>query len=626
MTNAQTSIGVAVAMVSLVPLATHGKQEQPAHPRSTEENNIQFTALWNGETLGTGARRPNATQWKWGENNLIKTKGVRWNALGLQRANSKRKANGLKMLTKDNVIGKTFERDSVGAKGGKAKPPEDPVTVIPATVDNSTLKYFPPIRSQGGLNSCAQFAAVYYTLTHMTAMANEWDAKTGGDAFRLSPKWTYNMVNGGQNAGSWHYDAYSIAKKHGIALWTDFPYDSDYREWCMNPDAWRAAVCLRAKEAGKIRNMDSDAGLDLVKEMLVNGYILNFATYINSWQWTPIKDDPETEADDAYIGKNCVYGVAGTSGGHTMTIVGYSDDVWIDLNSNDRIDNGEKGALRIANSWGTGWNEGGFCWIAYSALSKPNSDYSDEGIFWYNEATWVTARTNYEPQLVAEFTLNHAKRCQINMSLGYSDPTSTTPSTQWIPERILYYSGGNYAFDGTTTSCDATFCLDLTDLVPASSGTHRYYIKLADSLTGDTATMRAFSLVDATTGTIKSSSTVPVYADGSQTLVYADVDSSVPEPSVVLTAPEQLTATTVRGSVMLSWNDTSTNESGFYIERSQRTGKSYSAFTRIATTSEDATSHTDLVSSGSYRYRLQAFDSSTQDTSPYSTAVTVRVK
>jgi C1A family cysteine protease len=626
MTENTTIVGAVIAATLLTPFAGIAGQAQPAHPRLAEENDIQFKALWNGETLGTGARRPTASQWEWGEKHLIKTKSVKWNRLGLARANAARKARGLRELAARDGAGKTFERDTVGAKGGKARPPEDPIVVVPATIDNSTLKYFPPIRSQGGLNSCAQFAAVYYTLTHMTAMANDWDAKTGGDAFRLSPKWTYNMINGGQNAGSWHYDAYSIAKKHGVALWADFPYDSNYREWCMNPDAWRTAVCLRADEAGKIRNMDADAGLALVKEMLVNGFVLNFATYINSWQWSTIKDDPATTADDAYAGKSCVSSVAGTSGGHSMTIVGYSDDVWTDLNGNDRVDAGEKGALRIANSWGSGWNEGGFCWVSYAALSTPNSAFSSECLFWYNEATWVTARTNYEPQLVAEFTLNHAKRGQINMSLGYSDLTSSSPTTQWIPERVLYYSGGNYAFNGTTIACDATFCLDLTDLVPPTAGTHRYYVKMADSLTGDTATMRSFSLVDATTGSTVGGSTYPVLADGSDVLVYADVDSDATPSNVILATPEQITVATARGTVHLSWLDTSENESGFTIERSLRTGKTYGPYEEIASVSADVTSFFDSINSGSYKYRVQAFDSATGNTSPYSTSVTVRVK
>ena len=56
-----------------------------------------------------------------------------------------------------------------------------------------------------------------------------------------------------------------------------------------------------------------------------------------------------------------------------MTVVGYNDDIWVDINSNGFVDPGEKGAFRIANSWGTGWGEGGFCWMSYDALKNPSA-------------------------------------------------------------------------------------------------------------------------------------------------------------------------------------------------------------------------------------------------------------
>ena len=39
-----------------------------------------------------------------------------------------------------------------------------------------------------------------------------------------------------------------------------------------------------------------------------------------------------------------------------MTVLGYNDDIWVDINNNGIVDTGER-AFRIANSWGTGWGE-----------------------------------------------------------------------------------------------------------------------------------------------------------------------------------------------------------------------------------------------------------------------------
>ena len=599
---------------------------KPLRRAPSEENDIAFFALWNGERLGTGARRPTRRQWEWGEKHLVKNKRVKWNRIGLARARKVRRARRLKLLLAKAIRDTRRGRDIVAAEPVWSEPETEQDPVAPSAVDNSTLKFFPPIRSQGALNSCAQFAAVYYTLTHMTAMARDWDAKNWGDAFRLSPKWTYNMLNGGMNIGSWHYSAYSIAQKHGVALWEDFPYDSDFRGWCMDTDAWRTAMCLRAAEAGKVSDVDTYAGLSLLKEMLANGYVLNFATYINSWQWATAADDPGTTDDDVYAGKPCVTSVVGTSGGHSMTIVGYSDDIWVDINQNGLVDAAEKGALRIANSWGTGWNEGGFCWVAYAALAARNPSLADEGLFWFDEATWVTARPEYTPSLAIEFTIQHAQRSQLCMSLGASSTDVSTPSVQWFPERILNYAGGNWAFDGTSIPCAGTFCLDLTDIVPETAEAHRYYLRMADIAAGNPASLLSFDLVDPSTGAVLDGGSDTQYADGSDVMVSADYSAPEPPPPVVLDAPSQLTARGGQGTVSLSWVDNAVNETAFIVERRKRTRKSDELFQPVVTCPADATGVVDSPGKGRHQYRVRAYDAATGESSPYSEVANVRFK
>jgi C1A family cysteine protease/PKD repeat protein len=673
----------------------------------------------DGELLGTGARRPTPEQWAWSEEHMVKTKAVKLNKLGLERLNHARARRGERPLTEHDVeiapigaevVGATDEAD---ARAGGATAPE----ALPPYVDNSALSYFPPIRSQGSLNSCAQFSAVYYTLTHMTALARSWDAKTGGDTFRFSPKWTYNMVNGGANTGSTHYDAFAIAMKHGLATWAEFPYDTDYRAWCLNPAVWRNALNVRAYQTGKVLDVDTDAGLSQLKQLLANGYILNFATYINSWQWKTIGNDPATAADDSFAGKQCVYMVNGSSGGHGMTVVGYNDDLWVDINSDGLVSANEKGALRIANSWGTGWGEGGFCWIAYQALRTRNPAYSSEGLFWYDEATWVTARSAYSPQLVAEFTLNHLKRSQLRMTLGISDTTASSPTTTWAPNRILNYAGGPYAFDGTSTARDGTFYFDASDLIPSTPATKRYYLGMYDAVSGDVATLKSFKLVNLLNGNEIPCNTVPQYGDANQTYASIDynfttgtlppvavasatptsgniallvsfdgsasydpdgsiashawdfgdgtsgvgatcqhtytetgtftvtltvTDNSGASNSTILTVtaidPDQLNApSNLTGSVSsrsvnstrtvtLSWTDNSNNETGFYIERAAKAPRSTTPFSRIATVGANVTTYSEILAVGTYYYRVQAVNSSTGTTSPYSNTATARVK
>ena len=379
-------------------------------------------------------------------------------------------------------------------------------------------------------------------MTHMWAMANDLDAKNGGDDFRLSPKWNNNMVNGGTNSGSWYYWCYDIGMRHGTATWAEFPYDSNYREWCLVPSTWYDAIYRRFDTYGYVNNTDTDTGIEQVKQMLLNGYVLNFPTYINSWQWTTIKNDPSTTDDDATVGKSVAYWVNGTAGYHAMTVVGYNDTIWTDVNGNGVVDNGEKGAFRIANSWGTGWKEGGFCWMAYDALkgSSAVSGAPSAGRIdgWSPaRAHWVTARSYYTPQVVAEFTLKHAKRNQLRVTLGLSDTNQSEPSSTWYPQMIAF-DGGAYAFDGTTTPIDGTFVFDFTDLATVSNG-QRWHLGLYDNASGSPVDLYSYTLIDVANGELPVDSVnVPQTNDAGQlyTAIDYDADSTNQAPTADVSA------------------------------------------------------------------------------------------
>ena len=441
------------------------------------------------------------------EKTHLKVKKVKLNKLGLERVNKHRKKKGLAELSEDYSVEKGKEVIAEVPSGNPSsyvEPSSVPEGSMPSYIDNSQLKYFPPIRSQGSLGSCGAFSGTYYTMTYMHAMEHDIDAKTGGNDSLLSPKWMYNFVNNGTDTGSWYFEAYDVGIKHGAMTWEEFPYNNNYREWCLNTQYWKNALNRKFKEYGYVDETYTSEGIQLVKELLVNGYVLNFPTYIYSWQYKTIGDDPSTAADDAYTGKSACFWVNGFSGYHAMTVVGYNEDIWIDINSNGTVEASEKGAFRIANSWGTGWQEGGFTWMAYDAL-KYTSDVNggpskDRNMGWYpGRAYWVKARKEYSPKLIAEFTINNLKRNQIKMSLGISDIASDMPTTSWEPDSaVLKNSGGPYAFDGTTTACDGTFVLDFTDILPTSGAVSKYYLGMYDFLQNDISYLKSFKIIDLT--------------------------------------------------------------------------------------------------------------------------------
>jgi hypothetical protein len=463
---------------------------------------------------------------------------VNW--LGFERINEVRKGKGKAGLDPASVrpVGRevesaVFEAGAVvQAYTGNAEIAAD----LPVAVDNSKLKYFPPIRSQSPLGSCAAFSTTYYQFSYMAAFQRDLDIRDPGDnTNKYSPKWTYNMVNGGADNGSSFNSVYPVLEKHGAATWAEFPYDGNYTAWCIVPSVWRNALYVRSSPAQIVFQASSESGLAYIRELLTNGYVLVFGTYITSWQFTTIPDDPATADDAAAVGKEVGYWLNGDDGSHAMTVVGFNDAIWTDINGNGMVDPGEKGAFRIANSWGPGWKDGGFTWLAYDALKTVSAvsggpSAGREQAFQSN-IVWVqAARDAYSPLMIGEFTLNHLKRNQLKLTVGRSATTSTTPTTSWTPA-ALQNQGSSYAFDGTTTAVDAGFVLDYSDILVEGAGTLRYHLGIHDNFLADPGTLRAFKLVDLTT----SPATETVYASVPQTLdnqqVYAYVDYNYTGPS-----------------------------------------------------------------------------------------------
>jgi hypothetical protein len=401
------------------------------------------------------------------------------------------------------------------------------------SVDNSTLPAFPPIGNQGSLNSCTAWASTYYMTTFMTGMARGCNNKGGSyTSTTFSPKWTYNMINGGGNNGTSYGNAFKLLLLNGAASLADVPYSGDssnslnYTQWSTDPAVWRHAIGNRIGSQGTVRHMDTDAGVANLKGLLATGYVCVYGTEIHRWVFSTVGKNPNAPSTNAEEGKpictrleqTFVNGQLVDGGGHAMTVVGYNDNIWVDINGNGKIDPGELGAFRIANSWGTNWKppvqgttqgsgpfvaDGGFTWLAYDAL-KPVSavaggNNTNREAAWAhsnNDAFYVTARTSYTPKLVAQFTLKSSDRGALAVGLGRSALTATTPFYTWTPGAIND-QGGDLAFNGTATTSTGTFAFDLTDIY--YSGNARYYVSVTNS--GPATTLSDFRLTDASGNT-----------------------------------------------------------------------------------------------------------------------------
>ena len=81
---------------------------------------------------------------------------------------------------------------------------------LPAAVDNSTLPYFPQIRSQGSQGSCTAWASCYYYNTYTQAFDEGYTVSGGDNNHILSPAFMYNLINGGEDWGA--STAFAVAR------------------------------------------------------------------------------------------------------------------------------------------------------------------------------------------------------------------------------------------------------------------------------------------------------------------------------------------------------------------------------------------------------------------------------
>jgi hypothetical protein len=465
---------------------------------------------------------------------------VNVNWLGFERVNKIKAGKGKAPLDPQSVrpVGREVESSIMG-RGLSARSLgvySELAGDLPVSVDNSKLPCFPPVRDQGNIGSCASFATTYTQLSYMRAFQLNLDIRDNNDnTNKYSPKWSYNMVNGGADEGSNFVENYDLLKQHGACTWAELPHDSDYLAWCLSPSAWRGALAVRTNPPQYLDHISTDSGLEIARELLTDGYVLVFGTYIGSWRTKSIQDDPATPNDDSEAGKITGYWLQGTVGPHAMAIVGYNDAIWTDINEDGFVDPGEKGAFRVANSWGSSWQDLGFIWLAYDALRSasavPAGPSAGRVQALQNDMVFVLTVSDVGPPIViAQFTVNHARRDQLKITLGRSDTSTAIPSTAWTPAAIQN-QGGAYAFNGSTTAVDGTFVFDFSDILVEGGGALRYYLGMNDNTANDPATLSAFKIIDLATNppTEVTSSLVPQSADGGQQ-VYAYVDYAYPGP------------------------------------------------------------------------------------------------
>ncbi|MBR3988686.1 MAG: starch-binding protein [Clostridia bacterium] len=409
--------------------------------------------------------------------------------------------------------------------------------VLPDFIDNSQSPYFPVIDSQEDLGACVSWGQTYYQFTYM--MNRSMGVPTTPEN-TFSPSFNFNIINGGRGTGAWDKDGYNIMKEIGSVPLSTVPYNTkEWNNWFATEQVWKEAIQYRIKDYTYLKAIGADntsvtspddSDLTSIKELLSQGEVLGVTTPIHTWKVVRIKAHPDVPENDKYEDEYIVRFCDKSGQGHRLALVGYNDNIWTDVNDNGKVDSGEMGAFKVANSWGTERHNKGFMWIAYDALNMTScvkdcpvsGNYRPECLFDFVSIEVIPYNTDAD--LYLRYTLNTADRSQ-----GKVYVTARKGSEEYTCEVGVKRQHGmtfnKYSYDGTTNANDGTMLYALSNIVPGITPEtlHEYVwsIKFEDTNSdGKAFTVKNMEIVDESTGRVsKLDNIFPIKLDGSQKTV-----------------------------------------------------------------------------------------------------------
>jgi C1A family cysteine protease len=267
----------------------------------------------------------------------------------------------------------TLETDRVSGrlkKIGEKKSVKEMVTGIGVPEDTMTMgdpqgamlgksstdlsEHCSPIENQGSIGSCTANAGV--------ALVEYYERRARGehvDASRLFLyKTTRNLLKFEGDTGAYLRTTMGALVLFGVPPEKYWPYTDSKPEYDREPTAFCYAFAqsyqaLQYFRLDQPNDLPRKKLLSRIKAMLLAGLPVMFGFSVYS------------SISQAHVSGMIPYPSPGDdrSGGHAVLAVGFNDD--IEIKNENGSEEPTVGAIKIRNSWGTGWGAGGYGWLPY---------------------------------------------------------------------------------------------------------------------------------------------------------------------------------------------------------------------------------------------------------------------
>lgn len=284
---------------------------------------------------------------------------------------------------------------------------------LPSSYTLVGTKHLPPISNQGNIGTCSSSSITYMQFSnavsryiHSIDPDTDWNPSSGEAKYLFSPKFTYNFAGSGT---AW---VYNILIENGALTWdkshfatkADGSYDQEpvklgiptqTTSWDVGVGAMEDALNYRLNNFeqiwvsgkddsygvdGKVQVTNTEKGqalINKIKDAVIHGNVVVTGGLSSTWGGGYQTNAVVANTKIAKKGDSVLYcGRGDKSGGHQICIVGYDDEIEADVTNVYGEKTRLKGAFLIANSWGEGWQNDGYCWFMYDSINEV-SEYDE---------------------------------------------------------------------------------------------------------------------------------------------------------------------------------------------------------------------------------------------------------